>query len=45
LAATFKARPATSGSEELEARVQALEAEVAELREIVAELQAQRGTA
>ncbi|WP_295936030.1 DUF480 domain-containing protein [uncultured Xanthomonas sp.] len=41
LAATFKARPTAPGNEELEGRVQALEAEVAELREIVAQLQAQ----
>lgn len=45
LAASFKSRPAASGNDELEARVQALEAEVAELREIVAGLQAQSGTA
>ena len=44
LAASFKSRPAASGNDELEARVQALEAEVAELREIVAALQAQSGT-
>ena len=45
LSASFKVRPAASGNDELEARVQALEAEVAELREIVAALQAQGDTA
>ncbi|KLD79513.1 DUF480 domain-containing protein [Xanthomonas hyacinthi] len=43
LAAAFRLRPAASGSDELEARVQALEAELAELRAIVAGLQANNG--
>ncbi|QHQ29879.1 hypothetical protein XaFJ1_GM003170 [Xanthomonas albilineans] len=42
LAATFKSRPTASAHDELERRVQALEAEVAALRESVAQLQTPR---
>ncbi|WP_045768116.1 YceH family protein [Xanthomonas albilineans] len=42
LAATFKSRPTVSAHDELERRVQALEAEVAALRESVAQLQTPR---
>ncbi|WP_045762107.1 YceH family protein [Xanthomonas albilineans] len=42
LAATFKPRPTVSAHDELERRVQALEAEVAALRESVAQLQTPR---